>query len=158
MGNELRMRHGAGEVGRPDRNPPRPLRVAAEGIARVLLESDYCPEQLLMPVFRAQVESWSRREAQARLIYEWMTGLPVEERVGPVVAGSQVTPVDQWLKAEASAERARDKLGLTPASYAKIRRDLGIAERLADDAVRRLGESGRVIRLARESGEIPPAG
>jgi hypothetical protein len=147
-GNELGLKHGAGTLAHPELISRRG-RLVAEGIARLLLESDYCPEQLRMPVFAAQVESWSRREAQAKLIYDYMSGMTVEQRIAPVAEGSQNSVVDQWLKAEASAERARDKLGLTPASYAKIRRDLGIADRLADDNVRRLGEAGRVIRMAR---------
>lgn len=149
-GNELGLKHGAGNLSHPETISARGIAVA-EGIARVLLESDYCPEQLRWPVFAAQVESWSRREAQAKLIYDYMTAMDVAERLAPVAPGSQVTVMDQWVKVEAAAERARKELGLTPASYAKIQRDLGIADRLADDKVARLGEAGRIIRLRREA-------
>ena len=43
----------------------------------------------------------------------------------------------------------RGRLGLDPVSRAKIAKDLGIAQRASDDALARLGETGKAIRERR---------
>jgi hypothetical protein len=159
-GNEAALRHGAGTRNRPESLSARGLELAAR-ISEQLLGGGECPEYLLWPAFRKQVEWWSKVEAQEELLWAWLEKMPVEERAMPLRAGSTTgeSPLSLWLAAGRAAERARDKLGLTPASHAKIRKDLGLAEKAERDAIEGLAEQGAAIRGRREDGlKMVPGG
>jgi hypothetical protein len=145
-GNAAHFTHGGGD------SPGQMSRMGqekAQEIAERLLDGN-CPEQLRWPQFLPAVQAWSRLEARALLLSNWLDGMTPEEMSMPAKAGG-ATPAEVWMAAERSAGRARERLGLDPASYAKIAKDLGIAGRAADDAVTRLGHHGALIREKRAS-------
>ena len=149
-GNTVSLKHGAGTRGCiDDANMTRIGLELSEGIARDLLSHPQCPEQLYWPQFAPQVLAWSRFEAKAALLHQWLETMTAEEQSTPRKAGGE-TPVAVWLATERAAERARDRLGLTPASWAKIQKDLGIARRAQDDRLAAAAEHGRTIRAKRE--------
>ena len=79
---------------------------------------------------------------------EEMTSPP--ERKGSAQPAVKV-PVELLMQAENQAAKRRKDLGLDPASWASIQKDLGIAGRAADDAVARMGQAGAAIRRQRAS-------
>jgi hypothetical protein len=148
-GNDVSLKHGAGSRGQT--NLSRTGMEVAQGIADGLLGHGQCPPQLLWPQFLPQVQSWSRVEAKAKLLHDWLETMDVEDQVTPKKAGGE-SPVSVWLAAERAAERARKELGLTPASWAKIQKDLGIAGKATDDALARMAAGGSKIIKDREAG------
>jgi hypothetical protein len=109
-----------------------------------------CPDYLQEPRFLPAVESWSRVQARAALLDDWLAGMTPDEMTTPRKAGGS-SPVEIWLAAERAASRARERLGLDPSSYAKIAKDLGIANRANEDVVASLAATGRQIRERREA-------
>jgi hypothetical protein len=142
-GNTAAVVHGADSV--------RRVVPLAEQIVERFLGGGECPDYLrTMPQFLPAVESWARIEARTVLLSDWLAGMTPEEMTLPRKAGGS-SPVEIWLAAERAASRARERLGLDPASFAKIAKDLGIANRASEDAVTRLAETGRAIRERREA-------
>ncbi len=153
-GNELGLKHGAGDLGHPDRNTPRRVLVLAQQFADAYLDG-YCPPQLEMPQFLPAVEAWARSEARVRLLNDWIDGMSIEEMTSPPerkgASAAVKVPVELLMQAENQAAKRRKDLGLDPASWASIQKDLGIAGRAADDAVARMGQAGAAIRRQRAS-------
>jgi hypothetical protein len=142
---ERNTTHGAGTLGViGDRWTPAPARELASAMTADLLASDACPEYLHWPQFAHQVMAWSRFEAKAKLFHDYLETLSAEEQMTPRKAGGE-SPASQWLAAERAAERARDKLGLTPAAWAKIRKDLGLTKRDQESKLDRFGAGGEEI-------------
>lgn len=146
-GNEMTLVHGAGSRGKL--NLSRRGLELAERISSELLAGAEVPEYLLWPQFRAQVEWWAKIEAKAALLASWLDTLDLDEQVTPKKAGGE-SPMSVWLAAERAAERARDKLGLTPASWAKIQRDLGLAHKAEEDRLSVAAQAGAEIRARRQ--------
>lgn len=154
-GNTAALKHGAGE--RVGRNPPKALVAQAEVLeaqVREYLGGAY-PEQLAMPQFGPAVRSWARLEARTILLSNWLERL-LEESGGdegvwatPQRNGAVKTPFELWMAAERASAKARKDLGLDPASWASIQKDLGIAERNQADALNQLGRQGAGIRARR---------
>jgi hypothetical protein len=142
-GHELKLTHGAG--GRGHLPTSRISWEVANNIAATLMASPDCPSQLHMPQFAAQVQSWSRLEAKVKLLHNYLETMTAEDQITPRKAGGE-TPMSVYLAAERAAERARDKLGLTPASWAKIQKDLGIAEMGQAHRLAEMGAKGAAIR------------
>ena len=160
-GNAANATHGAGDlskghIGRidpDDRGRGLSLR-AQERAALVLqqvLEDPAFPEYLKAPMFRIEVESWTRVQTQADMVYEWFLDLPEDEKYVPPKAGAQKTPLELWLGVDAQAAKYRNRLGLNPVSYAKLRVALGLHRKQQDDAIAGLGRKGAKIRKAREA-------
>lgn len=153
-GSELHLKHGAGDLQHPNRPPPKRVLILAQQFADAFLDG-YCPPQLEMPQFLPAVEAWARSEARVRLLNDWIDGMSIEEMTSPPerkgASAAVKVPVELLMQAENQAAKRRKDLGLDPASWASIQKDLGIAGRAADDAVARLAEKGRQIRLQRES-------
>jgi len=150
-GNKRAQTHGAGSDKRLDSpRAPRAVIELARKIADRYLDGAV-PAQLLRPEFMPSVESWARREARARILSDFLEGLSVEEMISPTRAGAVKSVFEIWLSAEHSAAKARKDLGLDPASWASIQKDLGIAGKMADDAVARMGAAGAQIRQMRRS-------
>jgi hypothetical protein len=123
----------------------------AERIVEQFVGGGYCPEYLrTMPQFLPAVQAWARIEARTLLLDEWLAGMDAEAMTTPRKAGGS-SPVEIWLAAERAASRARERLGLDAASWGKLARDLGIANRASEDAVARLAETGKQIREKREA-------
>ena len=154
-GHELSVKHGAGDIQHPDRHIPRKVLVLAQQFADAFLDG-YCPPQLEMPQFLPAVEAWARAEARVRLLNDWVEGMSIEEMTSPPERKGSATPavkvpVELLMQAENQAAKRRKDLGLDPASWASIQKDLGIAGRAADDAVARMGQAGAAIRRQRAS-------
>lgn len=151
---ELALKHGAGDLRHAGRTSQK-CEALAQRFADTYLDG-YCPEQLRMPQFLPAVESWARREARARLLSDWLDQMTVDEMTTPQRKGALKVPFELWAQAENMAAKGRKDLGLDPASYAGIMKDLGIAGRAQDDAIGRLGQQGAAIRQARGAGVKPP--
>ncbi len=112
-------------------------------IAADLLASPDCPAHLHEPLFRSSVAAWSRAEAMVSLLWDYVSGQDVKaaitevttgieteeaERKGKVTrrsAAKRVTSaLDQLRRYETHAANLRARLGLDPASAARIGRDL----------------------------------
>lgn len=133
-GNEAALIHGA----RSERHVgPLAARIAAE-----MLDDPDTPEHIREPVFAASVAAWARAEAVCRLLWAWLEGRDVidgltaaaettedEERTrGSTHRKSSTRTVpsvlDMLRRYEAHAASLRSKLGLDPASAARVGRDL----------------------------------
>jgi len=139
-GNEAAVTHGA--------NSERRVGPLAERIARELLEDPATPPHVREPVFAASVEAWAHTEAVVRLIRAWlaerdlMAGLAEltttaeDEERGKVTTRRKSTtrhvgPVLEALrKYETLAANLRGRLGLDPASAARVARDLALTRRM----------------------------
>lgn len=141
-GNRAAVVHGA--------DSPRAVVPAAEQLVEQFLGLGSCPAYLKEAKFLPAVQAWARLQARTALLSDWLDGMTPEEMATPRKVGGS-TPVELWLSAERAASRARERLGLDPASFAKIARDLGIANRAQEDAISRMGETGRQIREKREA-------
>jgi hypothetical protein len=147
-GNTVAQTHGAGDQAS---RPTRATLELAAIIAERLLDGE-CPQHLLDPKFRPAVLSWARREARATQFSDWLDQMDgPEEMATPRRSGQIKSPFELWLSAEHSAAKARKDLGLDMASYASVMKDLGIAGRMQDDAIERLGVQGTQIRQRREA-------
>lgn len=151
-GSELHLKHGAGDLQHPNRPPPKRVLILAQQFADAYLDG-YCPPQLEMPQFLPAVEAWARSEARVRLLNDWIDGMSIEEMTSPPerkgASAAVKVPVELLMQAENQAAKRRKDLGLDPASWASIQKDLGIAGRAADDAVARMGQAGAAIRTRR---------
>jgi hypothetical protein len=108
---------------------------------------------LANPVHAAAVRSWSITEARAHLVRTWLGehGELDEE-------GKPRPATDLLAKLDAQAERARDRLGLSPLALAKLLATFGAAERSGagdDDALASLRAEGRRLLEARSEAATP---
>lgn len=158
-GNTAHTTHGAGSLANPGKF------VAGSGISRAALQRasdmlEECftnpafPEYLRWPMFRIEVESWARVQAQADMVYEWMMALDEEDRYVPQSPNAQKSPMEQWMGIDSHAAKYRARLGLNPTSYAKLRLALGLAKKAEEDDLGRLAEQGAQIRERREAAVI----
>jgi hypothetical protein len=122
----------------------------ADAIATAVLEDADFPDHVRSPVFRMSLAAWARAEAVASLLYDYLVTLGPEAMMTPRLAGTRA-PADLWRAADAHAAKLRSELGLSPVSYAKIAKDLGLAGRAAEDALERMAKAGREIRERREA-------
>ena len=152
--------HGAGDltrqyIGKVDPAGVHGLSQEAERRAQVflaeILESDAFPPWLKAPMFRVKVARWARAHVQNDMVYDYMMRFPEEERYIPQRAGAQKSPHELWMAVDAHELKYLKELGLTPASYAKLRIALGLNRKEEDDAIAGLGKKGARIRKAREA-------
>jgi hypothetical protein len=129
----------------------RAIAPRAEALARAVLEDGEFPDHVRSPVFRISLAAWTRAEAVASLLFDHLITLGAEQMMTPRLAGTRA-PVDLWRAADAHAAKLRGELGLSPVSYARIAKDLGIANRASEDALERMAKAGREIRERREAG------
>lgn len=99
------------------------------------------PDHLRTAAFASAAAAWARAEAIAEAVFDYMTSMSIEDMIAPPMPGTRA-PIDTWRATDAHASRLRSKLGLDPGSYARIRRDLGIADRAEDAALERLSQTG----------------
>ena len=142
-GNESAVVHGA--------KSERSVAPLAVQIAEELLEDAGTPDHLREPMFAPAVQAWARAEAVAELLFRHLgardlqaamtdtTSADEEERStkGKTTRHSETrrtnAALDQWHRASAHAAALRSKLGLDPASAARVGRDLA-ARRYLDGA------------------------
>lgn len=128
----------------------------AEALMTAVLEDGEFPDHVRSAVFRMSLAAWARAEAVASLLFDHVVTLGAEQMMTPRLAGTRA-PVDLWRAADAHAAKLRGELGLSPVSYARIAKDLGLAGRSAEEALERMAQAGREIR-ERRAGELKVAG
>lgn len=153
--------HGAGDltkghIGRVDpdggtRGMSLRAQERAAAFLRQVLADPTFPDYLKAPMFRVEVTSWANVQTQADMVYEWFLELPEDEKYVPSKAGVQKSPLEQWLMVDAQAAKYRNRLGLNPVSYAKLRVALGLHKKQQDDAIAGLAKQGAKIRKRREA-------
>ena len=117
-GNELAVTHGAYSSRRWE-----PL--ADELVARLLAEArrEGSPSAyLLEPAFEGSLLAWARAEAQVHLLSTWLAD---RDGMGLDADGEVIGAAKMLLRYEATAERARDRLGLSPLARARPRARIG---------------------------------
>jgi hypothetical protein len=166
-GNSAALVHGAG-------SPAKVLPLAA-AIRSALFGSLDCPEFVRAPKFASAVERWSQAEAIVTLLTGWLDEVGIgpaatevmesEENESRPASGSarrrtratRTEPVlAQLSRWQRTAAALRKELGLSPASYASLARDAGLAYRQQEDSLERMGATGRGIRA--ERAEMTAAG
>lgn len=139
-GNESAVVHGA--------RSERYVGPLAARIAEELLEDADTPGHLREPLFAASVQAWARAEAVVTLLWRWLDGQDIEAGLtavattteDEVASGGKVSRrsvtktlpsvLDQLRRYESIASSLRSKLGLDPASAAKVSRDLALTRHL----------------------------
>jgi hypothetical protein len=123
----------------------------AERIVADLLADPETPEHLHEPLFLPAIEAWAQAEAVCRQLRAFVADQPIEDAMAEVATEKEITEVtgtrskrvshgrrvtsalDALRKWEATAANARGRLGLDPASAAKVGRDIA-ARRYLDAA------------------------
>ena len=110
---------------------------------------------LANPVHAAAVRSWAICEARAHLVRTWLADKgELDEEGTPRPATNLLATLDS------QAERARDRLGLSPLALAKLLATFGAAERVGagdGDTLAQLRAEGRRLLEARASADPPTA-
>jgi hypothetical protein len=159
-GNTIALAHGA--------SSERSVAPLAEKIATGLLTHGSCPDYLLEPAYAPVIAAWSRAEAVTQLLWQYLGGMDAEKALSETIAGEEdethgdggrvtrrsrstriLSVLGELHRAETRAMNLRGRLGLDPLSRAKIAKDIGLAQRASDDALTRLGETGKAIRERR---------
>jgi hypothetical protein len=161
-GHEMSKVHGA--------YSERSVAPLAEQIASSLLEDAGAPAYLREPGYVPVIAAWSRSEAVVSLLWSYLSGLDAEQSLTERIEGTEtedhgeggrvsrkssskrvMSVLGELHRAETRAMNLRSRLGLDPASRARILRDLGIAHQTGGDAIAKLQETGREIRERREA-------
>ena len=139
-GHEMSLVHGA--------RSERKVGPLAAQIAHDLLTGPDVPPHIREPMFAASVQAWARSEAIIRLLWAWleerdvMAGLAsatttTEDETqakGKItrksVTRSVASVIDTLRRYEVHAANLRSKLGLDPASAARVGRDLALARHM----------------------------
>ena len=124
----------------------------ARALAQSVLEDAAMPDHLRSPAFQYAVQAWSRMEIASQLLLEYISGQGIGAMVTPRMGGTK-TPMEQWKSFEMAAARMRSDLGISPASYARLAKDLGIAQKASEDGLERLaGHGAEIVGRRREIG------
>jgi hypothetical protein len=121
-GNELQLKHGALQAKRTD------------PIAQMFLDelaADPSLAYLTAPRFRVSAWAWAVAEAKVMVLTEWVDEMTIRgaSRAGP----GQTSPMELLRKWMVTAANMRVKMGLDPASAAKLGKDVA-GTRQADAA------------------------
>ena len=128
------------------------IRARAEAIITAMLEDARCPDHLRSPAFAPTLLAWGRAEAISSLAYDWMCVLLDSE--GPeAIFGlkqGQVKAIsDVWRGHEQFASSLRSKLGLDPAGYARLSKDLGLTATATEDRLVKMAQAGHDVTSRR---------
>ena len=145
-GNTAAVKHGA--------HSESVVQPRARAILLAVLEDPAMPDHVRTAAFASAAGAWARAEAVAELLFEHMGAMSVEAMIAPPMPGTRA-PIDVWRAADAHASRLRSKLGLDPGSYARIARDLGIADRALDAGLDRMSRTGAQL-VTRHAEAIGP--
>lgn len=104
-GNTAALKHGA--------RSPRMVRPVAE---RLMVEAVEVAPWVARPAFGPELEAWAWHEARARLLRAWLDehGLLDDDDAPRGALG-------ELQRAENAAAKARDRLGLNPLAWARLR-------------------------------------
>ena len=120
-GNELAVTHGA-------ESPRRFEPLADELVRGVLIEAQRegsASAYLLKPEFRPSLLAWARAEAKVHLLESWLAD---RDGMGLDADGEVIGAAKMLLRYEATAERARDRLGLSPLARARLGKDVAATQ------------------------------
>ena len=129
---------------------------AAALVERVLADPQM-PDHLRSPAFRFALDAWAQVETAAAMFLEYISKQSFSEMVTPRLGGTK-TQMEQWKSFMMAAAKMRSDLGISPASYARLAKDLGLAHKANEDALERLATAGAEItsrRLELEGGDAP---
>lgn len=120
----------------------------AEAIVTAMLGDAHCPDYLRSAAFIPSVMAWGKAEAAASLAWDWceQLGTPGMFLMGE---GHGRSAIDMWKALHAHARSVRNDIGLSPISYAKIARDLGIAHQATEDRLNAAAREGQAITARR---------
>lgn len=90
-------------------------------ISEIMADPELCP-LLDRARYGPAVRTWARAEARAAMYGSWLAGLDLAEQIEPPRGGS-VSPVEVARRLDETAARLADRLGLSPLSWARLRRD-----------------------------------
>jgi hypothetical protein len=110
-GNDVATTHGAYKDG--------VVVPQAVDMAEELLTPEGTPDYLRNPMFGPAVRRWAVAEVRAMKAGEWVDQMGMEAAMTPPKPGT-AAPIETVRKMEAHAGNQADKLGLTPASHAKL--------------------------------------
>lgn len=127
---------------------PRVSARASELMAAVLADPRL-PDHVRSALFEPALRAWSRAEAMAEAAWDWATAKDNPDEMFELKPGVMRSPSEVWKGLEAHAARARSRLGMDPASYAAISKDLGLANRAVEDSLQRAARQGREIAARR---------
>lgn len=139
-GNDAAVTHGA--------TSPAKIKPRAEAIINSVLEDPLMPGHLRSPAFRYALQAWAEAEAASSLLYDWIAEQSIETLVFPRL-GATRAPIELWQTMAKTAATLRGKLGLDPASYSKISKNLGLEKKAAEDGLTLLATAGAAIVAAR---------
>jgi hypothetical protein len=162
--NEAALAHGA----RSERHVgPLAARIAGD-----LLTDPDVPPHIREPMFAASVQAWARAEAVCALMWAWLeerdliegltsaTTTTEDEERGKgtahrrIVTRTVASVIDTLRKYDVHAANLRGRLGLDPASAARVGRDLALSRRMnagatpLDDALTKIEERRAALPAA----------
>jgi hypothetical protein len=164
-GHEVSVSHGA-------YSEPRLLELAAQ-FETELMASAHTPGYIRGGQFARIVTAWARAEARVELLTRYLDEMGIraamdertrgtEDEVNTRPGGTKKKirlrrtppPLDALERAEGTAARLRGRLGLDPASYAQLAKDVSLANRAGEhDPIEKLAADGREIRARREAAD-----
>lgn len=111
-----------------------------------LLADPRLPEHLRSALFQPAVRSWARAQAMEEFAFDWAAGKPDPDEMFELKPGVMRSPSEIWKGMDGHAARARARLGMDPVSYARIAKDLGLAERAVRAGLEEMAaEGGRIM-------------
>jgi hypothetical protein len=131
-----------------------------DALAGEILEAALADPELAYlgsPRFADTLWSWAQARAMATLAFRWCAGLDDPAEMFELKRGVLRAPAEVWRAMDAHATRLGARLGLDPASYAVISRDMGLAKKAVVESLDRMADSGSAI-VARRSLAVLPAG
>ena len=166
---------------------PRKVLPLRDEIKRRLLADPGTPGYVREAKFAHALDSWATAEAVLELVTAALSEAGIEAGAAEVTDTAEESTekggkgsrrsrqerstalLDNFHRATTRAANARKELGLSPASYAGIARDVGYAFKVQEDAVTSMAAAVAGIRARREAAiaagepwpprvELPPAG
>lgn len=132
----------------------------AEAFYRALMLDPRCPLYLHSAAFAQSVMSWSQAEAVASLAYEHMERCLIEggpDLIFALKPGVMRSVSEVWMAHAKFAMQLRSKLGIDPAAYARVSRDLNLAGNATEDRLQQMAQAGAAVttkRLELVQGEV----
>lgn len=132
-GNTWQLKHGA--------RSERMITPVAQWYMNHALNDEGMPEYLRAPNFQTAVLAWARAEAKRELLEEWIAKMTPEEMMTPAKSGVK-SPIEQWRVMDQHCRALRADLGMNPAAFAKIKKDMGIAQEAQENVIAKAMKRG----------------
>lgn len=123
---------------------------------RAVLDDPKMPDHLRSALAAPSLEAWARFQYLADRAFAKIAVRDFEEMAEPLGrSGQGKSLLELWKVLEDAAARRRGELGMTPASYARLRASLGLAHQAEAEALRSLATRGAEITSRRAAIEAP---